>query len=304
MNAPGWHVLGTGSIGGLFCARLVQAGFAPTLLLRDARARDAWRNAGGLSVAHADGRHLRVNPGVRLPGDGGGLPRHLLIATKAPDTLAALAPWLGRDGAGQLVLLLQNGMGTSEQVRARWPRLRLWNAVTTAGAWRDAAFQVHCVADGETRAGLWDDAGDSETDTAVEAAATAGMWQCSDDIRVHLWRKLAVNAVINALTAIHGCRNGELLEITGARAQLAALAREVDAVAAAEGVMFDEPVLALAERVIHLTAANHSSMNRDVAAGRRTEIDFINGYVVARAHVHGIAVPANAAVLAAVQALA
>ncbi len=304
MQAHPWHVLGTGSIGGLFCARLATAGSAATVLLRNAGAREAWHAAGGLLVEHADGHRQQIEAPVRIPGDGGPLPRHLLVATKAPDTLAALAPWLPGDGEGQLVLLLQNGMGTSEQVRARWPRVRLWNAVTTAGAWRETPFHLHCVADGETRAGRWDDAGNADLDAAVEHAAAAGLWQCSDDIRVHLWRKLAINAVINGLTAIHRCRNGELLEIAAAQAQLAPLAREVEAVAAADDVVFDEPVLALAERVIHLTAANYSSMNRDVAAGRRTEIDFINGYVVERAHAHGIAVPANGAVLAAVHALA
>lgn len=304
MQPREWHVLGTGSIGGLFCARLAAAGGEPTLLLRNGSAREAWRVAGGLLVEHANGRRQPVVAPARVPGDGGPLPRHVLVATKAPDTLAALAPWLAGDGEGQLVLLLQNGMGTSEQVRARWPRVRLWNAVTTAGAWRETPFHLHCVADGETHAGRWDDAGNSNLDTAVADAAAAGLWQCSDDIRAHLWRKLAINAVVNGLTAIHRCRNGALLEIDAARSQLAPLASEVEAVAAADGVQFDAPVLALAERVIHLTAGNYSSMNRDVVAGRRTEIDFINGYVVARARTHGIAVPANAAVLAAVHALA
>jgi 2-dehydropantoate 2-reductase len=44
-------------------------------------------------------------------------------------------------------------------------------------------------------------------------------------------------------------------------------------------------------------------MHADVEAGRQTEIDFLDGYLLARAHHHGLAAPANAALLAAIQAL-
>lgn len=303
MNAAHWHILGIGSIGGLFAMRLHEAGIPVTLLLRDRAAMGAYIAQRGLALASPDGRWTQAQPPAAIAAAPATAPSCLLVTTKAPDTLAALAPLLHDDGNNQLVLLLQNGMGVSEQVRARWPRVRLWNAVTTAGVWRESAFRLHQVADGETHAGRWDDGGDATLDTALDALFAAHIATRVDDIRAVLWRKLAINAVINALTAIHGCRNGALLEIAAARSQLAALAAEVESVATAAGIHFDEPVSAIAERVIRSTAANFSSMNRDVAAGRRTEIDFINGYVVAQAQRHGLAVPANEAVLAAVRAM-
>lgn len=300
MHSPTWHVLGAGSIGSLFAARLHEAGLPVTMLLRDEATRIR-RAADGLAVTWPDGQAQRHALPMAVAGS---LPsRCLLVTTKTCDTLDALAPCLQGDGRGQLVLLLQNGMGTAEQVRARWPGVRLWVAVTTAGAWRAADGTVTCVATGDTRAGRLDDAGDPALDPSVQALCEAGLAATTTDIRGALWRKLAVNAVINALTALHGCRNGELLARDELARALPAIAAEVEAVAAAEGIAFDARVLDMAHAVIRQTAGNWSSMNRDVAAGRRTEIDAINGYVVARAQAHGIDVPANRALVDAIHAL-
>lgn len=268
MAAFDWTVIGAGSMGRLFAGRLRDAGIGVTLLRR----------------------------GERTPQ----VPRCLLVAVKTPDTLAALAPHVAGDGSGQLGLLLQNGMGTAGQVRARWPQLRLWHAVTTAAAWRDAQDELHVVTIGETQFGRADDAGDAGTDAAVEALCTAGIGIRVADIRTPLWRKLAVNALINPLTALHGVRNGELATNPELRALLPPLAAEIDAVARAEGVTLD--TLAGGLDVIARTAANWSSMNRDLAAGRPTEIDSITGYLLACARRHGIATPQNARLLAAIRA--
>lgn len=308
-----WHIVGVGSVGGLFAARMAAAGIPVTLLLRDARAVDAYTTHAGIHVDFADAPSLHVRPPA-LPADTlEWPPAHLLVATKATDTLAAMAPLIRANGAGQLVLLLQNGMGSTEAIRARWPQLQVWNAVTTAGVWRESAFHLHCVARGETWAGCLADASDDNNGEkfrsssvfapAMATLAATGLLTLSADISRLLWQKLAVNAVINALTAIYQCRNGELLEIAQARAQLLPLADEVARVAAAEGITFADSVLASAEHVIRQTAGNFSSMNRDVAAGRPTEIEFINGYIVARARQHGIDTPINTALLAQVRAL-
>lgn len=262
LNEISWQIIGAGSIGRLFANRLARAGYAVQLLGRDAP--------------------------VMQP-----TPTLLLVATKTPDVIAALARHVAGAGQGQLVLLLQNGMGTAEAVRTRWPALRLWSAVTTAAAWRDDTGELHVVTEGETQAGLHDGKGAAWLDAQVHGLATAGILRTTGDIRAVQWRKLAVNALVNPLSALLGCRNGELPARAGDR--LRALASEFDAVARAEGQPLDS--LALATAVIAQTAGNFSSMNRDIAAGRRTEIDAITGYVVARATAHGIAVPAHAQLL-------
>lgn len=269
MTTTRWHILGIGSIGSLFARRFAAAGLAPVLLRRDTPVT-------------------------------GTAPAALLVTTKATDSETALAPWLAGDGSGQLVLLLQNGMGVAERLRQRWPQLRIWQAVTTAGAWRDESGELHVVSDGETRAGRFDDAGDATLDAHVAALCAAQLLLPATDIRTVLWQKLAVNALINPLTALHGCRNGELATLPATRALLAPLAREVDAVAQAEGIRLD--TLALATAVMQQTAGNYSSMNRDFFHHRRSELDVITGYLLERAGHHGIAAPLNRQLYTALKA--
>lgn len=294
-NSP-WHILGVGSVGGLFAARLTACAIPVTLVLRDDAALTRYHAAGGLRVSGPGDAHAHAQPPATAIANAT-FPRAILVTTKAQDTLTALVPLMHGDGNGQLVVLLQNGMGVSEQVRAHWPGVRLWNAVTTAGVWRASGFDLHCVAEGETLCGRWDDAGLAAGDAHVDALVAAGVLTTRNDIRAALWRKLAVNACINALTAIYQCRNGELLANSKAHARMAQLATEVEQVAQAEGIRFDTPVLAMSEDVCRLTANNFSSMNRDVAAGRKTEIEFINGYVVACADQHGLNAAENASVI-------
>ena len=122
-------------------------------------------------------------------------------------------------------------------------------------------------------------------------------------LRVQL-QKLAVNAVINPLTVVFDCFNGRLFESAAIARLIQALLREISAVLravmAARGavgvvVAFEDEVLAATVAEIGFkTARNISSMRQDVRAGRSTEIDYINGYVIARGKEFGIACPLNA----------
>ena len=111
-------------------------------------------------------------------------------------------------------------------------------------------------------------------------------------IRALLWRKVAVNCGINALTALWACPNGELKNIPQG---IATLWEEVAAVVEREGLHTSaEDLRYYVEQVIDSTAENISSMLQDVRALRHTEIDYITGYLLKRARAHGIAVPENA----------
>lgn len=111
-----------------------------------------------------------------------------------------------------------------------------------------------------------------------------------------LWRKLAVNAAINPLTALHGVLNGEVL----ARADLADLARqlceEVAVVAAASGRRLTaQEAWAAVTEAAERTAGNRSSMLQDMKGGRPLELQAINGAVVEEAEASGVGdqVPVN-----------
>ena len=113
-----------------------------------------------------------------------------------------------------------------------------------------------------------------------------------------------INCAINPLTAIHGCRNGELLENPQRRQETQALITELAAVSAAAG--FAQLALTLQEavtEVIRATADNTSSMRQDLERGRATEIDAITGYCCRRATALNVPTPLNHQLLQKVQRL-
>ncbi|WP_130834225.1 2-dehydropantoate 2-reductase [[Erwinia] mediterraneensis] len=186
------------------------------------------------------------------------------------------------------ILLLHNGMGTLEELKGvTQPLLR---GITTHAAMRDGTLIRH-VAHGTTHIGPVMPAGSglSELADTLHQALPDVAWH--DNITLACWQKLAVNCVINPLTVEYSCQNGALRSYSE---QITTLCEELSAVMAREGMhtssdsLYDHVL-----NVIESTAANTSSMLQDVMAQRRTEIEYITGYLLRRARAHGIAVPAN-----------
>ncbi len=312
--ASTWHILGAGALGGLLAARLQLAGAAPMLILRDDATAAAARTAG---ITLFDGTTATTSPvsvatltelNLCSPARLQGPVNRLILCTKAHHSLTALRSLGDQLSPTAHVLLMQNGMGVREQLLAQWPELTILHGVTTEAAWRRGRFEIVHAAHGQTLlAGVG-------TVTAGQHAVLeqlaslfnrAGIAaQVVADCRPALWEKLVVNSVINPLTALHRCRNGELADIPGVAEQVRALCEEAAAVAQASGVPLQ--TAALEARVLQVrdaTAANRSSMLQDVLAGRTTEIDFINGYIVREAERYGLVVPVQRGMWQAVAAL-
>jgi 2-dehydropantoate 2-reductase len=126
----------------------------------------------------------------------------------------------------------------------------------------------------------------------------------SDNIAAELWTKMALNCAYNALSALTRAQYGRVVRSDAVRDFGVRAIAETVAIARAEGIMLSEPdvveaALGLAER---MTAAT-SSMAQDIARGRPTEIDSLNGYVARRGAALGIATPANETLVAMVKLL-
>lgn len=308
-----WHVLGAGALGSVFATAMAAAGLPVTLLLRDAAALAEYRRQGGLTVKrdeqdtlwplHAECATSEAGAGD-TPGDAPAI-EALLVTTKAQQVRPALQALRGRLAPDAIVLLLHNGLGVVERLAPLLPPgVRLLQGSSTEGAWRRDRFHSVHAGSGETRIGSARERGD-ERDAAGQVihalSGTALYLNHCEPIAPVLWRKLAVNSVINPLTTLLRCRNGELAGNTIARRWQAALLRELNAVATARGhgdwlLQIDTEV----DAVIRGTAANRSSMLQDVLAGRTTEIDFINGFVVQAAMQAGVSAPAHRSLLQAV----
>ena len=214
-----------------------------------------------------------------------------VVAVKAFDTEAA-----ARDlstGAFDAVLSLQNGMGNEETLAAHLgcPVLA---GTATYGAVRPEPGAVECTGVGRIVLGAREGGPSAVADRVGAAFADAGLDAAvATDMPRRLWEKLAVNAGINATTALGRVENGALLDGPARDIALEA-ARETARVARSSGVELDDADAARAvERVAAATAANISSMHQDVRAERRTEVGAINGYVSTRARETDVAVPTN-----------
>jgi len=245
--------------------------------LRVERAFDG--DAGGLAGA----LDRTVRPAATT--DGRGLDADLaLVTVKAFDTETAAADLA--TGSFDAVCSLQNGMGNEDRLAAACDAPVL-AGTTTYGARRTEPGRVACTGVGEVVVGPADGGTAAVADRVGDALAAAGFaTTVAADMPRRLWAKLAVNAGINAVTALARVDNGALL--SGPANDLArAAARETARTARAHDVSLpDREAVAAVEDVADATAANVSSMAQDVRAGRRTEVDAINGYVVARADEH------------------
>ena len=145
--------------------------------------------------------------------------------------------------------------------------------------------RVHHAGEGDTFIGELDGSVSPRVELVAKAVSAAGIQvQTRPDIQRLIWRKVLVNVAINALTAILRVRNGVLLEHEPAVRVMEEAVREAVRAAATRSIRFaEDEALAQAKEVTRRTAGNRSSMLADILAGRRTEIDYINGAIAAMA---------------------
>lgn len=302
-----WQILGAGSIGCLFAAYLQRAGIAVQLILRTAD-NLALEQGSAPIILQRDSDSPQLEH-IAVPALDSAQVRELqqplrklLVCTKAQQTRAAIAAIQNYIDANALIILLQNGMGVREQLADLLPHATILHALTTEGAYQTTRFHIVHAGHGNTVIG----APEPRQQELARAAGKALQCELSldavDNIGERLWLKLIVNSIINPLTALHECRNGELPQIAGIDAVITALCTEACAVAYADGQRFEISQLkSQVYQVCRVTAANRSSMLQDLTQRRRSEIDFINGYILRRGAQHAIDCPQQQAVFAALK---
>lgn len=290
-------VIGPGAIGCLLGAYLSKAN--DVWLLDHNPERAGLLHQNGLVLEKNNLRTecpLRATVNPRLIG-----PAELILlcvkAGKVEDALRTVRPLVDRNS---LLLTFQNGIGHLPLLPAL-PEEADWGlGVTSHGATLIGPGHVLHKGQGMTRIGLSpvacrrDDKAGNKLRHAAEILTAAGIeTEPVPDILNHVWAKLLVNLGINALTAIHKCPNGALLQSAETMAIMEAAVLEGKNVAGRIGISLAvDPVKATRE-VCLATANNISSMLQDVRARRVTEIDAINGALVKKAAELGIPTPVN-----------
>ena len=282
------YILGGGSIGLLWAARLTRAGINCRLILRTAQAVADWQLQGSQVLLEEQGQTSAI-PGPAELANTSRRPIHtLVVATKAWATAEALDSLTTRLGEHSQLLLLQNGLGSQQAASQRFPAQRVLYASVTDGAWKRAANHVVWAGTGQTLIG---DPNQQPLPDWLKLLTQAGIdWQWQTDILSVLWLKLAINCAINPISVLHDCNNGEVPQYAGEL--FAPLLTELHALLVSQGIQvsraeLEKRILA----VVQATAANSSSMRQDLHAGRRTEIDFILGHTYRTARQAGLATP-------------
>jgi 2-dehydropantoate 2-reductase len=129
----------------------------------------------------------------------------------------------------------------------------------------------------------------------------------SPDIESELWSKMLYNCALNPLGALIGVAYGELGRHAETRAIIEATIAEIFALLEATGRRTrwrtaQEYLHVFWSQLLPPTAAHESSMLQDLRAGRPTEVDALNGAVVALAHESGLDVPVNRALVQLIRA--
>jgi 2-dehydropantoate 2-reductase len=295
-------VIGAGAMGSLFGALLAEAGQPVTLvdLQRDHVDRV---NARGLTIE--SGTSSRT---VRVPAtvDPAGLdPADLCIVfVKSNHTADAARTAVGLCGPSSMVLTLQNGMGNAEILAEILGPSRVIAGTTSHGATFLKPGRIRHAGAGETVIGPWLKARHTDVETLSDFFNQAGIATHTDsDIRSVMWAKLLINVGINAITALTGISNGQLLDLEPTRRLSAEAVREAAAVAKALSIAIEGDPVEKVFSVAEATAANRSSMGQDVDNARMTEIAAINGFVVRQADKAGLPAPVNRTLTALVETL-
>jgi 2-dehydropantoate 2-reductase len=218
----------------------------------------------------------------------------VVLPLKAYQIIAAIEQMSEYLTTEHVVVLLHNGMGTIEKVRSLLPNNPLIAATTSVGAFKPNSSSLVVTGNGLSQAGWINTPAKklkNRTELTLNKLLLSLEWHI--DVSAILWRKLAINAAINPLTALFNVSNGELLRPEYSE-HIENICHEVSLVMNALGYQTsDSELIRMVRLVATNTATNYSSMNRDMQNNRTTEIEFINGYVVAEAQRLGIAVPFN-----------
>ena len=303
MNDP-WPriaVVGAGAVGCYFGGMLARAGAPVTLVGRPTHV-DTINRAGLFLDTLRFQERVSLAAATELPAVRQS--DVVLFCVKTVDTEDAaksLAPHLA---ASAVVLSLQNGVDNVERIR-RAAAIEAIPTIVYVAAQMTAPGCVKHTGRGDLVLGDFGGQNEDRLERLAALFRRAGV-PCvvSKNIQGELWTKLIMNCAYNPISALSRARYGAIVADPGTRAVMKAATEEAIAVGQAAGVRF--PDVDLVEAVYRLgeaMAGATSSTAQDLARGKRTEIDSLNGYVARRGAELGVPTPVNQTLHALVKRL-
>lgn len=290
-NWPKIAVVGAGAVGGYFGGMLARAG-VPVVLI----GRPSFVDAVNRSGLYLDTIHFQetVHPQTSSELSAAAGADVVLFCVKTTDTVATakeLAPLLAPNA---IVISLQNGVNNAEEIREA-TGIDALPAVVYVAASVPAPGHVKHLGRGDLVVGAQDG----------RAAKVANLFNAakipcriSDNIQGELWTKLLWNCALNAVSGLGRVTYGEIIASADAKQLVETVVNETLNVARAKGIHLpglEDPRDALAGsfKIAEQMSGTRSSTAQDMARGKRTEIDALNGYVARLGAQLGVPTPVN-----------
>ena len=279
-------VMGAGAVGCYYGGMLARAGHDVVLIARPQHVQAVRRDGLHMETKTFD-EHVRLDASTEpSAADGCDL---VLFCVKSTDTESAGSQLRAHLSPGALVLCLQNGVDNADRLRTVLPPHQVAAAVVYVAS--EMAGPGHVKHHGRGELVI-------EPSFASQAVAQALIGagvptEISDNVRGALWLKLIINCAYNALSAISQLPYGEVVRGPGVTQVMREVVDECLAVAKAEGVIVSGDAHAAVRGIVETMPSQYSSTAQDLARGKSTEIDYLNGLVVRRGEALGLATPAN-----------
>ncbi len=296
------HILGPGAMGLLWAAKCCENNWDVTLLHKNTSnikldeklifQSNRQRSEYALNQDHAN----TLNQPIQI----------LLVTLKAHQLCTAIKPLLPNINRNTLIILSQNGIGAESELFNRFPVLHknlILQLVTTHGALKISQYSVQQTGTGTCWIGyspkFHPQNQNQPKNSALQKLLKLKMidgWR--NDLEILIWQKLIVNASINPLSAILRCKNGELLSsslfplLTEIVFECCSIAQRSN-IPNANNSFNPDAMLNQIKKVCTDTASNNNSMLEDVIHHRKTEIKYINQYLLDIANRFGVAAPWN-----------
>ena len=288
-----------GAVGCYYGGMLARAGHPVVLIARPQHVQAITSSGLRLQTQTFDERvavQASANPSAVSGADA------VLLCVKSADTEAAgrvMQPFLRAD---TLVICLQNGADNADRLRAVLPKQPICAAVVYVAT--EMAGPGHVKHNGR---------GDLVIDASPASAAIAGVVGAlnaagvptsqSANVRGELWAKLILNCAYNAVSAIAQLPYGKTIAGAGVQDLMRDVVAECLLVAQADGVQVAGDTHQAVTKLAGSMPNQLSSTAQDLARGKPTEIDYLNGFVVQRGAALGVATPTNRVLWALVKLL-
>jgi 2-dehydropantoate 2-reductase len=230
----------------------------------------------------------------------------IVICVKSYQVADALKAFHHLIADDAIIIFTHNGLGTLEEISYLFkPSQSLCALLLTQGAKKVADYHIEHTGEGESNLGIILGELTTEKKRHLLKFLQQSLQHVNfqEKIKQAQWEKLAINCIINPISARENIENGKINQQIY-KETVRDIIKEVIEVGAREGVeLAENQLLSLVTKVAERTKNNTSSMRADIINNRRTEIDYINGYIHRLGKKHLLATPMNTRLWLAVKSL-